>query len=51
LKQIGGMSDEEKSVMGYTDAFVDRIAQNYRTLTSLQGAVGSNSALSLLSQL
>ena len=44
LKQIGGMSDEEKSVMGYTDAFVDRIAQNYRTLTSLQGAIGSNSA-------
>ena len=51
LKQIGGMSDEEKSVMGYTDAFVDRIAQNYRTLTSLQGAVGSNSTMSLLSQL
>ena len=51
LKQIGGMSDEEKSVMGYTDAFVDRIAQNYRTLTSLQGAVGSNSAMGLLSQL
>jgi hypothetical protein len=51
LKQIGGMSDEEKSVMGYTDAFVDRIAQNYRTLTSLQGTIGSNSATSLLSQL
>jgi hypothetical protein len=51
LKQIGGMSDEEKSVMGYTDAFVDRIAQNYRTLTSLQGAMGSNSAMGLLSQL
>ena len=51
LKQIAGMSDEEKSVMGYTDAFVSRIAQNYRTLTSLQGAVGSNSATSLLSQL
>ena len=51
LKQIAGMSDEEKSVMGYTDAFVSRIAQNYRTLTSLQGAIGSNSATSLLSQL
>ena len=50
LKQIGGMSDEEKSVMGYTDAFVDRIAQNYRTLTSLQGTLGSNSAMGLLSQ-
>ena len=51
LKQISGMSDEEKSVMGYTEAFVSRIAQNYRTLTSLQGAIGSNSATSLLSQL
>jgi hypothetical protein len=51
LKQISGMSDEEKSVMGYTDAFVGRIAQNYRTLTSLQGTIGSNSAISLLSQL
>jgi hypothetical protein len=51
LKQIAAMSDEEKSVMGYTDAFVSRISQNYRTLTSLQGAIGSNSATSLLSQL
>jgi len=51
LKQIAAMSDEEKAVMGYTDAFVGRIAQNYRTLTSLQGATGSNSATSLLSQL
>jgi len=51
LKQIAGMSDEEKSVMGYTDAFVSRIAQNYRTLTSLQGTIGSNSAMGLLSQL
>jgi hypothetical protein len=51
LKQITAMSDEEKSAMGYTDAFVGRIAQNYRTLTSLQGAIGSNSATSLLSQL
>jgi hypothetical protein len=51
LKQIAGMSDEERSVMGYTDAFTKRIAQNYQTLTSLQGAVGSSSATSLLSQL
>jgi hypothetical protein len=43
LKQYAGMSDEEKSVMGYTDAFASRIAQNYRTLTTLQGATGSNS--------
>jgi hypothetical protein len=52
LKQYAGMSDEEKSVMGYTDAFASRIAQNYRTLTTLQGAAGSNSTtMSLLSNL
>jgi hypothetical protein len=43
LQQYAGMSNEEKSVMGYTDAFASRIAQNYRTLTTLQGAAGSNS--------
>jgi hypothetical protein len=52
LKQIAAMSDEEKSVMGYSDAFVKQIAQNYQTLTSLQGAVGGTSSpTSLLSQL
>jgi hypothetical protein len=51
LKQYAGMSDEEKSVMGYTDAFASRIAQNYRTLTTLQGATGSNSAMGLLANL
>jgi hypothetical protein len=51
LKQYAGMSDEEKSVMGYTDAFASRIAQNYRTLTTLQGAAGSNSAIGLLANL
>ena len=45
------MSDEEKSVMGYTDSFVERIAQNYRTLTSLQSAIGSSSATGMLGQL
>lgn len=41
LKQYSTMSDEEKAVMGYDGAFVNRIAQNYRTLTSLQGTLGS----------
>jgi hypothetical protein len=41
LKQYSSMSDEEKAVMGYDDAFVNRIAQSYRTLTSLQGSLGS----------
>jgi hypothetical protein len=40
-KQYSTMSDEEKAVMGYDGAFVNRIAQNYRTLTSLQGTLGS----------
>ena len=44
LQQYAGMSDEEKSVMGYTDAYANRIAQNYRTLTTLQNAAGSNSS-------
>jgi hypothetical protein len=41
LKQYSTMSDEEKSVMGYDDAFVNRVAQSYRTLTSLQGSLGT----------
>ena len=41
LKQYSSMSNEEKAVMGYDDAFVNRIAQNYRTLTSLQGSLGT----------
>jgi hypothetical protein len=41
LKQYSSMSDEEKSVMGYDDAFVNRVAQSYRTLTSLQGSLGT----------
>jgi hypothetical protein len=46
LKQYSTMSDEEKSVMGYDKAFVDRITQNYRTLTSLQGALGTTTSAS-----
>jgi hypothetical protein len=44
LKQYSGMSDEEKAVMGYDKAFVDRVAQNYRTLTSLQGSLGTTTS-------
>lgn len=46
LKQYSTMSDEEKSVMGYDKAFVDRITQNYRTLTSLQGSLGTTTSAS-----
>lgn len=44
LKQYSSMSDEEKAAMGYDDAFVSRISQNYRTLTSLQGSLGSTTS-------
>jgi hypothetical protein len=44
LKQYSSMSDEEKAVMGYDKAFVDRITQNYRTLTSLQGSLGTTTS-------
>ena len=46
LKQYSTMSDEEKAVMGYDKAFVDRITQNYRTLTSLQGSLGTTTSAS-----
>ncbi|MDB5676933.1 MAG: hypothetical protein JWM65_3915, partial [Sphingomonas bacterium] len=47
LQQYAGMSDEEKSVMGYTEDFANRLAQNYRTLTMLQNALGSSQSSSL----
>jgi hypothetical protein len=46
LKQYSTMSDEEKAVMGYDKTFVDRITQNYRTLTSLQGSLGTTTSAS-----
>jgi len=46
LKQYSTMSDEEKAAMGYDKAFVDRITQNYRTLTSLQGSLGTTTSAS-----
>lgn len=51
LQQYAGMSTEERAVMGYTEQFADRIAQNYRTLTMLQNAVsqaGSDGLAGLL---
>jgi hypothetical protein len=51
LQQYAGMSDEEKSVMGYTEDFANRLAQNYRTLTMLQNAIGSSQSSSLSSLL
>jgi hypothetical protein len=51
LQQYAGMSDEEKSVMGYTEDFANRLAQNYRTLTMLQNALGSSQSSSLSSLL
>lgn len=51
LQQYAGMSDEEKAVMGYTEQFAERLAQNYRTLTMLQNAVASSGGTGLESLL
>jgi hypothetical protein len=47
LQQYAGMSSEERAVMGYTEAFAERIAQNYRTLTMLQNAASSGGGTGL----
>jgi hypothetical protein len=47
LQQYAGMSTEERSAMGYTEAFAERIAQNYRTLTMLQNAVSQSGSSGL----
>jgi hypothetical protein len=50
LKQYSSMSDAEKTALGYTDAFRDRIIQNYRTLSTLQNATGSTGTTGSASQ-
>jgi hypothetical protein len=45
LQIYSGMSDEEKAVLGVTDAVTNRLIQNYQTMMSIQNAFGSSSAL------
>jgi hypothetical protein len=43
LQQYASMSPEERSVLGVTDDFATKIAQNYRTMSSIQSSFGSSS--------
>lgn len=45
LQQYSSMSAEEKKVLGFTDDYASKIAQNYRTMSSLQNSLGSGSGL------
>lgn len=45
LQQYSSMSAEEKKVLGFTDDYANKIAQNYRTMSSLQNSLGSGSGL------
>ena len=44
LQQYASMSPEERSVLGFTDVFANKIAQNYRTMSSIQSSFGSSSS-------
>jgi hypothetical protein len=45
LQQYSSMSAEEKKVLGFTDDYASKIAQNYRTMSSIQNTLGSGSGL------
>jgi hypothetical protein len=45
LQQYSSMSAEEKKVLGFTDDYANKIAQNYRTMSSIQNSLGSGSGL------
>jgi hypothetical protein len=45
LQQYQTMSPEEKSVLGFSDDFADKIMQNYRTMSSIQSSLGSGAGL------
>jgi len=45
LQTYAKMSDEEKSVLGVTDAVTNRVIQNYQTMISLQNAFSDSGSL------
>jgi hypothetical protein len=45
LQAYASMSDEEKSVLGVTEAVTSRIIQNYNTMMSIQDAFGNGGSL------
>jgi hypothetical protein len=45
LQQYTSMSPEERSVLGFTDEFANKIAASYRTAASVQNSFGSGAGL------
>ena len=45
LQQYANMSSEERSVLGFTDDYANRIIANYRTASSIQNNLGSGAGL------
>jgi hypothetical protein len=45
LQQYSKMSAEEKSVLGFTDDYANKIMQNYRTMSSVQNKLSSGGGL------
>jgi hypothetical protein len=45
LQQYQKMSSEERSVLGFTEDYANRIVANYRTAASIQNSLGSGSGL------
>jgi hypothetical protein len=45
LQQYQNMSPEERSVLGFTDDYANRIIANYRTASSIQNNLGSGAGL------
>ena len=44
LQQYSKMSSEERSVLGFTEEFANKIAANYRTAASIQNTLGASGA-------
>jgi len=45
LQQYSKMSSEERSVLGFTEDYANRIVANYRTAASIQNSLGSGGGL------
>ena len=43
LQQYSKMSHEERSVLGFTEAYANRIVASYRSAASIQSSLGSGS--------
>jgi hypothetical protein len=45
LRQYSSISAEERKVLGFTDDYANKIAQNYRTMSSIQNSLGVGSGV------